>query len=201
MASDVRRRCRINFRACHPSRLVLHRAPDAFGGGEHRHAGDAERSERVEVRVHDDRRRGDGAAFADVLDAERVCRARDRAEVDRGPGQCVGARRGPFDRPFANVATITTVLLWRAKGKKEERKPCKTSGTSFWTSSGRETQSPSQKCGTLGLNWMCCYSAPASKMDQMTCPGMTPIGGGTRIITADASASWCSRCLTGNRAG
>jgi hypothetical protein len=52
--------------------MLLEGAPDALGGGGHRHIDDAERGEGVEDRVHYCGRRGDGAAFADTFDAERV---------------------------------------------------------------------------------------------------------------------------------
>ena len=45
--------------------VLLHRAPDAFGGGGRGQVGDAERGEGVEDRVHDRGRAGYGAAFAD----------------------------------------------------------------------------------------------------------------------------------------
>src|SRR5262249_5185998 len=54
------------------SRAPADRAPDALGGGGHRHVGDAERGEGVEDRVHHCRGRSDGAAFADTFGAERV---------------------------------------------------------------------------------------------------------------------------------
>jgi enoyl-CoA hydratase/carnithine racemase len=52
--------------------VAADRAPDAFGGGGHWQIDDAERGEGVEDRVHDGRRRGDGAAFAETFGAEWV---------------------------------------------------------------------------------------------------------------------------------
>jgi hypothetical protein len=72
-------------------------APDAFGGGGHRHIGDAERGEGVEDRVHDTRGAGDGAAFADTLGAEWVCRARD------------GAENRPVSGSISNLADIAAI--------------------------------------------------------------------------------------------
>ena len=48
------------------------RPPDPLGGGRHRQVGDAERRQRIQYRGHHGRRRRDGAALADPLDAERV---------------------------------------------------------------------------------------------------------------------------------
>src|ERR1700731_2366017 len=47
-------------------------APQALGGGRHRHVANAERLQRVDKRVADRRHRADGAGFAGALDAERV---------------------------------------------------------------------------------------------------------------------------------
>ena len=72
---------------------LLHRAPDALGGGRHRHIGDAERGERVEDRAHGCRRRSDRAAFAHTLGAQRVGCAGDGACILRLQRSQVSRRR------------------------------------------------------------------------------------------------------------
>jgi len=52
--------------------VAANRAPDAFGGGGHWQIGDADGGGGVEDRVHDGRRRGDGAAFAETFGAEWI---------------------------------------------------------------------------------------------------------------------------------
>ena len=74
--------------------MPAHCAPDALGGGGHRHVGNAERGEGIEDRVHHGGSARDGATFADTFGAQRVGRARHRAEIDRDSRQCVSARDG-----------------------------------------------------------------------------------------------------------
>ena len=61
---------------------LAYRTPDAFGGSRHCDVRDIERGERVKDGVHHRRRGRDRAAFSHALDAQRVRRARHKAEID-----------------------------------------------------------------------------------------------------------------------
>ena len=53
--------------------------------------------------------RGDGAALAHTFGAERVGRARDRAEVDRERRQGIGARNGVIEQAAGQQLAVTVV--------------------------------------------------------------------------------------------
>ncbi len=94
--------------------MLVQRAPDGSGVAGIATSVTPSGEKRVEDCVHDRRRRGDGAAFADTLGAERVCRARDRAEIDRDPAAMCRPRDGVIrqcsGQQLAAVGAIDDVL-------------------------------------------------------------------------------------------
>ena len=111
------------------SRLGLaaagHGAPHALGGGGHVDIDDAERRQRIHHRVHDRRRRADGAGLAAALGAQRIVRAERGVGLELERKEIVGTRHAIVHErarlELAALVVIDRVLVERLADALDQR--------------------------------------------------------------------------------